>query len=297
MQLLAFIIIYPVLWLISLLPLKILYIFSDILYFLAYRVVKYRKKTVRLNLKLALPELTEEERRQIEKKFYRHFCDTLVEMIKTLTISEKEVKKRFVFTNIELINELEKQGKSFVVLIAHYGNYEWLLLVNKYLTTHKGFGIYKRINNKYFDKLVKKIRGRFNAELIDTKQTIPVMKQNQRNNILGCYGFITDQSPKIHRVPYWGNFFNMEVPIHVGGEIMAKKLNMNVVFVKGEKIKRGYYSATFIPYEKNVQETPNFEITDSFLRMLEQQIRECPEYYLWTHKRFKHSRGFYNKTN
>lgn len=291
MQLLAYIILYPIFFLISILPFRVLYFLSDIIYVVIYRIVGYRKKTVRLNLALTLPHLSFRERKKIEKKFYHHFCDSFLEMIKTMTISEKELKKRFVFDNIELVNEWEKKGKSIVLICAHYGSYEWLLIMNKFLTTHTGFGVYKKISNPYFDKLVRKIRGKFDAELIDTKETIPVMKANQKKGILGYYGFISDQSPKIWRVPYWGMFFGMEVPVHTGAEMLAKKLDMNVMFVKGAKIRRGYYKATFIPYNETPKEVPNFEITDRFLRLLEQQILEEPAYYLWTHKRFKHRRN------
>jgi len=291
MQLLAYIIAYPILFFFSILPFRVLYFLSDVVYVLVYYIIGYRKSTVRLNMALTLPHLSFEERKKIEKKFYHHFCDTFVEMIKTMTISVEELQKRFTFDNIELVEEFEKKGKSIILICAHYGSYEWLLIMNKYLTTHTGFGVYKKINNPYFDRLVRKIRGKFDGTLIDTKETIPVMKDNQRKGILGYYGFISDQSPKIYRVPYWGMFFGMEVPVHSGAEMLAKKLDMNVMFVKGAKIRRGYYKATFIPYNESPKEVPAFEVTDRFLRLLEQQIIECPEYYLWTHKRFKHRRN------
>ena len=291
MQLLAYILLYPLLYFLSILPFRVLYFLSDCAYVLVYRIIAYRKSTVRLNMALALPHLSPEERKKIEKKFYHHFCDGFVEMVKTMTISEKEINKRFVFENIELANEWEAKGKSIALLIAHYGSYEWLLAMNKHLTTHRGYGIYKKINNKYFDDLVKKIRGRFDAELIDTKETIGVIKDNQKKGKLGFYGFISDQSPTIWKVNYWGTFFGMEVPVHTGAEMLAKKLDMNIMFVKGEKVRRGYYKATFIPFNQDPREVPNYEITDMFLRFTEQQILEEPAYYLWTHKRFKHRKN------
>ncbi|MNJ98069.1 Lipid A biosynthesis lauroyl acyltransferase [compost metagenome] len=291
MHLLAYILIYPIFWLISILPFRVLYFFSDITYYLVYYIVRYRRKTVKENLKLTLRHLNDEERKVIEKKFYHHFCDTLFEMLKTITISEAEVKKRFIFENIELVREFEEKGKSVALICSHYGSYEWLLIMNKYLTTHIGFGIYKKIRNKYFDRLVKKIRGKSNAQLISAKESVSIMIQNKRKGILGYYGFISDQSPKLSSAIYWSNLFGMEVPVHVGAEILSKKLDMNIMFVKGAKIKRGYYSAKFIPYEGNPKEVPNYEITDCFLRLMETQILEAPEYYLWTHKRFKHRKN------
>jgi len=291
MQLLGYILIYPFFWFVSILPFRILYFLSDVLWVIVYRIIGYRKKTVRQNLLLALPHLNDAERKAIEKKFYSHFCDTLLEMIKSMSISEKEMKKRFVLENMELVHEYEARGKSVALICAHYGSYEWLLIMNKYLTTHKGFGIYKIVRNKYFDALVKKIRNKFDAQLIDTKHIIPAMRDHRRKGILGYYGFLSDQSPKLDSAIYWTNLFDMEVPVHVGAEMLAKKLDLNIMFVKGQKIKRGYYKATFIGLDKAPKEYPNYEITDMFLRLMEDQIREAPEYYLWTHKRFKHRRN------
>ncbi|AWG27011.1 lysophospholipid acyltransferase family protein [Flavobacterium kingsejongi] len=289
MQLFVFILVYPILWCISILPFRILYFFSDIIYFIVYHIVGYRKETVRENMAIALPHLTDEERKIVEQKFYHHFCDTFLEMIKTMTISEKEIKKRFVFDNLEIIEEIEAKGKSIILMCGHYASYEWLLLMNKYIS-FQGFGIYKRIYNKYFDRLVRRIRGKFDATLIDAKEAALKMKENQQKGILGYYGFISDQSPKLHRTNHYTKFFGVEVPVHTGAELLAKKLDMNIMFVKGEKVKRGYYKANFIKYIDEPKTIPNYQITDCFIKLLEQQIIEAPEYYLWTHKRFKHRR-------
>lgn len=291
MQLLAYLLAYPFIWFISILPFRVLYFFSDVSSFIIYHIIGYRKKTVRKNLELTLRHLTAEERLIIEKKFYRHFTDSFFEMAKSLTISDKELKKRFTFTNYDLVHEYEAKGKSVVLLIGHYASYEWLLYMNKFFTTHKGFGIYKPIANKHFDRLVKKMRGKFNAELIGIRETIPSMRQNERKGILGFYGFITDQSPKLTSAIHWGDFFGMEVPIHVGGEMLAKKIGMNMMFAKVSKTSRGHYSCTFIGIEEDLKLVPNYEISDRFMKMLEQQILEAPPYYLWTHKRFKHRKN------
>ncbi|WP_363317253.1 lysophospholipid acyltransferase family protein, partial [Flavobacterium sp.] len=285
------IIIYPFFYLISLLPFRVLYFLSDGLYILLYRIIGYRKKTVRENLWLALPHLSVKERRIIERKFYHHFCDTLVEMVKTITVPVKEIQKRFVIENPEAIKETEERGKGIAFLCGHFCSYEWMLVMNKQLTTHKGFGIYKTIRNKYFDKLVRKLRSRFDGELIDTRRIIPAMRDHKRKGILGFYGFLSDQSPKLSSTIYWGNFFDMEVPVHVGAEILAKKLDLNIMLVKSTKTGRGRYNARFIPFEGNPKDIPNYEISDMFLKMLENDIRETPEFYLWTHKRFKHRKN------
>lgn len=290
MQLLLFIILYPILWLISILPFRLLYIFSDFVYILVYRVIKYRKKIVRGNIAMALPNLSNEERISIEKKFYAHMCDMFLEMIKTMTISQKEIEKRFSFTNLDVYLDLEKKGKSVALLCSHYASYEWVLSMNKYIS-FKGFGIYKRVNNKYFDKLVRNIRSRFKAELITTRETRPTIERNSKNGVLSLYGFASDQSPQIKAKTYWSTFMGIETPVHVGAEVLAKRYDMNMVFLKVRKVKRGYYEADLELLSENVTEIPDFEITEIFLKKVEQLIKEAPEYYLWTHKRWKHKKS------
>ena len=288
MQLLLFIILYPFLWLISILPFRLLYIVSDATFILVYKIIGYRKKTVRENLALALPHLSVSDRRIIERKFFHHFCDSFFEMTKTMTLSKSEMDKRFIFTNLELFQELESKQKSIALMCAHYGSYEWLISMNRHIT-FKGFGIYKKITNKYFDKLVRDIRSKFKATLIDTKESIKVISENQKKGVLAVYGFASDQSPKMNRAFHWNTFMGIEVPVHTGAEMLSKKMNLNMIYVKVNKIKRGFYEATFVSLSENPKEIPNFEITETYLRLLEKDIYNAPEYYLWTHKRWKHA--------
>jgi len=289
MSFLIYLIVYPFLWCISILPFRLLYLFSDFIYLIVYYVIGYRKKTVRENLALALPHLSAEERLVIEKKSFRHLCDMFLEMIKTMTISKKEISKRFVFTNLEVYKKLESQEKSIAMMLAHYASYEWVISMNAYVT-YSAFAIYKKIANPYFDKLVRNIRSRFKASLITTKETVPYIIKNKNNNELSIYGFASDQSPKVSSAFHWQKFMGIEVPVHTGAEMLSKKYDMNVIFLKVKKVKRGFYEASFEILSENVQEVPNYEITDKFLKLVEQQIYEAPEYYLWTHKRWKHRR-------
>lgn len=289
MQFLLYILVYPILWLISILPFPLFYLFSDVICFIVYRLIGYRKKTVRYNLELTLPHLSETERRRIERRFYSHMCDLFLEMIKTLTISKKQIQQRFKFTNFDLFHEYEQKNKSIILLYAHYASYEWSIA----LGTHshiKGFGIYKKIQNRYFDNLVKKIRSRFDAVLIDTKQAIKEVIANEEKGIQGVYGFISDQNPKPNKAQLWDHFMGYTVPIHTGGEMLARKLDLNVLYLKIEKVKRGHYLATFIPLTDAIQNEPEFEVSRKFIRTVEQQIYAAPEYYLWTHKRWKHKK-------
>ncbi|KIA91614.1 lipid A biosynthesis acyltransferase [Flavobacterium sp. KMS] len=289
MQFLVYILAYPLLWIISILPFPIFYLFSDVVYFIVYYLVRYRRKTVKENLALALPHLTDKERKTIEKKFYQHMCDMFLEMIKTMTISPEEMRKRFVLTNVELIKEYEEKGKSVVLVASHYASWEWLLTLNAQIK-FRGIGVYKKIVNPYFDKLVRKIRSKYDADLVETKKIIPLMAQNQRDGILSMYGLASDQSPKLDRAFHWDTFMGIEVPVHTGAEMLARKYNLSVLFVKVKKVKRGYYEATFIPICDTPKKADGFEITHTYLKEVEKQILEAPEYYLWTHKRWKHRR-------
>jgi len=289
MQFVLYILLYPILWLISILPFRILYLFSDFIYLLVYHVIGYRKKTVRENLAMALPHLSDKERLIIEKKSFHYLCDMFLEMAKTMTISKSEINKRYAFTNIETYLELEKKGKSIALMCAHYASYEWAISMNHHIN-FIGYGIYKKIANKYFDKLVKDIRSKFKAVLITTKETKSTIEYNAKNNILGVYGFASDQTPRRSDTMYWSSFLGQETPIHTGAETLAKRYDMNVIFLKGKRIKRGYYEATFEVLSEDVKSVPDYKISEEFMHKVEQQIYDAPEFYLWTHKRWKHKK-------
>ncbi len=287
MQFLVYILVYPFVWLISILPFRLLYAFSDFLYVLIYRIFGYRKSTVIANLKLVYPQKTEKEIKNITKKFYHHLCDMMVESMKSLTISEAEMKKRFTFTNVEEIQKIEAQNRSMVLMCAHYANFEWIFILQTYVNS-KGYGIYKRLANKYFDALIKRIRAKYNSDLITTKETIPVLIDAKKRGELTINGFISDQSPKPDKAFHWNDFMGIKVPVHTGAEMLAKKLDMSVVFFKIRKVKRGFYETTFIPITNSPKDYKDYEITDMFLKFVEELIHEAPEFYLWTHKRWKH---------
>ena len=289
MQLLLYIIVYPILWFISILPFRLLYFFSDCVFVVIYHIIGYRKKTVRENLQLALPHLSNNERLLIEKKSYRHLCDMFLEMIKTMTISREEMEKRFKFTNIDLYRDFEKKEKSIAIMVAHYASYEWVISMNQHIA-FEGYAIYKRLNNRYFDKLVRDIRSKFKATLITTKETAPTIEQNYINKKLGVYGFASDQSPIIHAAFHWNKFMGIEVPVHTGAEMLSKKFDMNILFLRTKKIKRGHYEASFEILSENPKEIPDYQITDDFISRVEKQIYEAPEFYLWTHNRWKHKK-------
>jgi KDO2-lipid IV(A) lauroyltransferase len=286
MQLLVFVITYPFLWFISILPHRLFYGFSDFVFFLVYRVIGYRRKVVQDNLNLVFPEKSEKEIQRIEKEFFRHMCDMFLETVKTMNLSKEQVRKKYDVRNIEVLKELEKE-RSILIVCSHYANWEWNVSINNYVKS-KGYAVYQKIGNVYFDKFIKKVRARWNTTLITQQQTVKTVVRNKRDGVIGIFGMVSDQSPQAHRAQYWADFMDIKVPIFNGAETMARKLDLAVVFLKVSKVKRGYYKAEFIPIAESGKQTKENEITDTFLRLTEQQIRERPEHYLWTHKRWKH---------
>lgn len=287
MQFLVYILAYPLLILISFLPFRLLYVLSDIVFVLVYYVFGYRRKVVKANLLIAFPDYTDARRKEIEIKFYKHMCDMFLEMMKTMSISKQEMEKRFVFKNLDVYLDLEKKGKSIAMMMAHYASYEWAILMNTKIN-FEAFAIYKRLSNPYFDNLVRKIRSNFKTRLIHTRESVAIIERNEIQKNQGLYGFISDQSPRTKGRRYLGLFMGIEVPVFTGAEMLAKRFDMNVIYLKVTKVKRGFYEAEIEILAEDVKNVPDYQITDLFLKKVENQINEAPEYYLWTHKRWKH---------
>jgi Kdo2-lipid IVA lauroyltransferase/acyltransferase len=288
MQYIAFLFIYSFLWCISILPFPILYFLSDIIYFIVYKIIGYRVKTVRENIKITMPNLSFEERKVIERAFYSHLCDMFLEMIKTMTITPEEMSKRYQFTNLELVKEYERKDKSIVLMTPHYASWEWVIILGKSID-FKGMGIYKKLKNKYFDQLVRDMRSKFDATLISTKETTRTIRENQSKGLHGIYLFLSDQTPILRKGLHWEDFMGLEVPVHMGAENLARELDMNVLYLHVDKVKRGYYEAKFIEITDDIENVPQYEVTKKFLQLVENQIYSKPEYYFWTHKRWKHA--------
>ena len=290
MQLLVYAIAYPVLWMFSNLPMRILFVFSDLVYYVLYYVLGYRKKIVRGNLALAFPEKSAAELREIEKRSYRHFVDVFFEMIKSFTISEKEISKRLSITNPELLDPYYEKGQSVIFTSGHYANWEWVsFIVEKSLNYHMSV-VYKKLKNKYFDNLMKKTRNKFGVQFVEKRNFYPEILKNKKEGIIQAYGFLSDQSPKLKTAKYWDTFLNVEVPVEIGPETIARKMNYPVFYFQTEQVRRGVYESTFLLLEAEPKKSEPHSITRSYLKALEDQIRKKPEFYFWTHKRFKHMR-------
>ena len=238
-------------------------------------------------MELVFPEKSTAELRSIEKVFFGHMCDMFLEMIKTMGISASEIQKRYAFTNIEEFLQFERNNQSVMLMLPHYASWEWVFSLNTEVSS-RAFGIYQPINNKYFDRLVRSIRAKWGTTLITTKEIWDVAAKNDTEGNLAIYGIISDQSPMVNKAHYWAPFLGITVPMHTGAEYICKKFNLPVLYLKVEKVKRGYYESSFIVLADNPNDYPDYELTDAYFKQVENSIYEAPEYYFWTHKRWKH---------
>lgn len=289
MSRISFYFIYAFLWLAAWLPLRVLYIFSDLSFLIVYYVAGYRKKVVRENLKNSFPEKSTAELRKIERKFYLHLCDSFIEWIYPLHHSAKQMAKYYKFKNPELINELYKEGKAVAGVLGHYGNWEYLSLLPKYVN-HKIWAIHLPQNNKYFNNLINNLRSKYGVHMMTTHESFRKLYQEADKGEITLTYFLADQSPHRNKIRYWTTFLNQDTPVFLGAEQIAKKLDMAVVFFDIRKVKRGHYTVEFITLAKNPCEYAEYEITELHVRALERRIREEPEWWLWSHKRWKHKR-------
>lgn len=239
------------------------------------------------NLKLAFPEKSDKERIAISKQFFSHFVDIFVEMIKTFTASKETIYKRYTFSNVEMFAELYKDGKSIAMVGPHYANWEWIMSLDSFVD-YQGVAAYTKISNPYFNNKVLTSRAKFGTNMVQTAKIISEMQYNKTNNIQAIYGLLSDQSPQIKKTFYWNKFLGVKVPIHTGAEMLAKRFDMNVVYIETKKVKRGHYNTTFSLLTNDANSLPDYQITDLFLEKVEKQIRNEPAYYFWTHRRFKH---------
>lgn len=289
MKFFTYILTLPFIYFLALLPFRLMYIFSDFLSFVLYRIIGYRKQVVRANLIRTGFGDDPAQCFTIEKAVYKHFCDLYLETFKSLTLSKSQIQKRFVVNNTSLIQDFALQGKSVIMMCGHYASYEWLLSMG-YYSDHTAYGIYAPLANPYFNKLVIKARRRYGAFLIPRRETVSSIKKHAENNHLALYGFASDQSPKIKRKTYFRSFFGIEVPVFTGAERIAKEHDIPVLMAKVRRVKRGFYETEIIVLSKNPKEVKDFEITDQFTEELESLIKEDPSHYLWTHNRFKRLR-------
>ena len=300
MDTLLYYIIYFFCYSISLLPFRALYILSDIIYFPLYYVIRYRRRVVRKNLIESFPDKSLNEIVHIEKKFYSFFCDYFFETLKLLSVSKETLRKRMRFEGIEGpggVNEAFNQGRSAGAYLGHYCNWEWVSSLPLHVNEGDLCGqIYHKLSSKAADRLFLKLRSRMGAVNIPMKSTLRQLVTYHKNNQRFIIGFISDQSPRWNNIHHWMSFLNHpQTPVFTGTERLAKQLDLVVFYADVSCVKRGHYVCTFRKITDTPKSFPDYDITEIYMRELEKTIRKEPQYWLWTHKRWKWTRERFDR--
>lgn len=298
MQQLIYAIAYGFCYLVSLLPLRVLYVLSDVLYPLLYHVARYRRRIVRKNLTASFPDKTIDEIKSIERRYYSWLCDYVVETIKLISISKRQMSRRMVFKNTEEVERSVAEGRSCAVYLGHVGNWEWItslpLAVSECATCMQ---IYHPLESEVFDRLFLHIRGRFGAESVSMNDTLRRIIERRNEGKHMVIGFIADQVPMWNSIHYWTDFLHHDTPVFTGTERIACKCDMDVYYMEVTRIRRGYYEADFKLMTRNAAGSKEFEITEKYFRLLEQTITAHPPYWLWSHNRWKRDRKRWEEKN
>lgn len=289
-------IVYGLWYMLSLLPLRVHYVLSDVIFLLLYHILGYRKKVVRTNLQTSFPEKSQEELKQIERDFYHFFCDYMVESVKMMTISEQEMRRRMVFKNMEAVDSILAEGQSIALYLGHYCNWEWVTSLPLWLPANIQPGqIYHPIENRLTDQLFLRARQHFNSLCIPMHDTLRRLLEFSKNNRPMIIGYISDQKPHWVNIHHWVDFLNHDTPVLTGTERIVRKLNHAVFYIDMQRKRRGYYEAELKLITRHPQQMHEFEITDIYYQMLEKTIRRAPAYWLWSHDRWKRTREEFNE--
>ncbi len=273
---------------ISLLPFPLLYLLSDFLFFIFYSLLGYRKKIVVGNISNSFPEKSKQEINEITQLFYRHFCDVIVESLKSFTISDAQISKRMILKNPELLNNYYDNKQSVILAGGHYNNWEWIAVALDKQMKHQSIAIYKTLSNKFFDEKMRSTRGKFGLLMVSTKLVAETFSKF-KNELIATI-FAIDQSPSNPKKCYWMNFLNQDTPVLFGTEKFAKDYNQPVLFGTITKVKRGFYQIEFQTVTDHPTNTEHGFITEKTTKLLEAEIIKAPQYWLWTHRRWKHKK-------
>ena len=294
MKFLGYILTYSLVWMLHLLPERLLYFLSDLAYFFTYHLIGYRRKVVYDNLKKAFPDYNKTEIRKIARKFYHHLCDLMLEQAVYHFYSEKQALERIEYNNMELLNELHRKGKHVMAVIGHYGNWEYLSSMDLAMD-HTFLGIYKPLRNEYFDRMVIRNRTRFGGHVTAMEKVARrLLEFNQKKEPVLTV-FLGDQRPILQHIQYWTKFMGRDTPMYLGTEKLARKLDAAVVYMRIRKKSRGRYVLDLELITDDPRSLDQYEITERHVRLLEDLIREEPAYWLWSHRRWKHTMEAFRK--
>lgn len=265
-------------------------ILSSILYFLVYRLVRYRRAVTRTNLANAFPQLSAQERKRMEQAYYHHLCDLVAEGVHNLYASPKSILRRYHFTNRELVNAYYEKGQSVVLMSSHYNNWEYMVSSLNFQLRHIGVGVGKPLNDKLVASYITRRRSRFGTEIVDQTNVREKIAYYQQHHVPAAYMLLSDQSPSNPRKSFWTIFFNQETPFLYGAEYFARKYDLPVLYYEVKKVRRGHYEVTFSVLCERPSEVPQYTIVSEYINRLEQTINDAPQYWLWSHRRWKRKR-------
>ena len=274
--------------LLSYIPFKMLYVLSDGLFYLLYYVIRYRRPIVRKNLTESFPEKSGQEILKIEKNFYRYFTDQVLESCKMTTMTPSEYRCRMKFTNVEAVKGVLREGKTISLYMGHYGNWEWVSSMPLWMEENvKSVQIYHKLSNENMNTLILKNRERMGAISVEMRKTARYITEQMNNHKVCIIGFIADQAPRMKDVRHFLPFLHHNTPVLTGTEKIIKHYGLEAWFLRMKRVKRGYYEAELVPLCDNTKVLPDFELTDIYFHELEKMIQESPEFYLWSHNRFR----------
>ncbi|MCE3074232.1 lysophospholipid acyltransferase family protein [Chryseobacterium gwangjuense] len=276
-----------ILYLISKIPLKILYIFSDIIFFLNYYIVGYRKKVILQNIKNSFPEKTDEEIQAILKKFYLNFSDYLVETVKSFSISETESRVRMQHINQHLFHEAKAEGKNIILLAGHVFNWEWMNALALLTPQKNSHPVYRKVNSSFWEDQMKKVRNKFGNEALEANEVILNIFRNQ-NDGESIYMFVADQTPHVAHVNYGLEFLNQRTPAFIGYDKLATRMDLIFIYCEMKKVKRGFYQVNYHRIYPDGEKFVNNEVVRKFHKLLENTIHKYPDNYLWSHRKWKY---------
>ena len=288
---------YGLWWLVSLLPMWFHYLLADVLYLFVAHVLRYRHKVIDKNLANAFPELTDAERRRMKHQFYHYFCDLFAEIVKYATMRPSNIKRRMVFHGAEKVREILRDGQDVAFMLGHYCNWEWMTSYPLWLEGFEAsFGqVAHLLENPVMDRLISTIRNRAGSQTVAMQETLRWLLRGRQEGHPTVLAYVSDQVPLWWNIHHWLNFMNQDTPVFTGLERIARKLNQAVVYIDARRVRRGYYEAEVHVITRDPNSLPEFGITDEYFRLLEETIRREPQYWLWTHNRWKRTREEFNR--
>ena len=286
-------ILFNIVLLISRLPLKVLYLFADVVFFLIFHIVGYRKKIVKMNLNNSFPDKSEDEILKIRKQFFKNLSDYIVETIKSFTISSHELRVRVQHINQEVFHQAHADGKNMILLCGHVFNWEWITALATIVPQEKSYPVYRKMQNSFWEEQLRKIRNSYGNESIEANDVVRHIFRN-KNDGNSIYMFVADQTPDSYHVDVGISFLNQKTPVFIGYDKLATRMDLEFVYCDMKKVKRGFYQINYYRILPDGEKFENFEVVNKFHSMLSKTIERDPANYLWSHRKWKYAHAIKN---